>query len=791
MASDSVSEATINNRPTIGIANTGDALEPSSKGTVTPPKLVTGRASNLKNRLYRAELLLEVSRSCAGLETLTEILENILAITAKETSAERATLFLNDPETSELYSRVTSGGLLREIRILNDSGIAGAVFQSGEGIISHDAYADVRFDPTVDVNTGFLTKSLACAPVRTLGGATIGLIQAVNKVEGEFSDDDLDLLDAIASQAALALQSTQQVERIRRTHQQEMEFLDVVSDMMAEIGLDKLLAKVMGEATRMLRAERSTVFLNDTKTNELFSRFAQGNGVGEIRLPNHLGIAGAVFSSGQAVNIPHAYADLRFNPAFDKETGFFTRSMLCVPITNKSGMIIGVTQVLNKRGGPFTSEDEQRLKAFTAQVAIALENAKLFDDVQNMKNYSEGMLESMSNAVITLDEDSRIVTCNAAGLRIMGASPVDIIGRTAEEYFLEDSAWIVDKVRDVQESQQPEVIMDRPMSFNSEKHSVNATILPLVSVDNAKLLGTLIMLEDISTEKRMKSTMARYMDPSISEQLMAGGIDLLGGIETMATVLFSDVRGFTTLAESLGAQGTVGLLNEYFTNMVECITDQGGMLDKFIGDAIMAAFGVPVEHDDDEDRAVRAAISMLTRLEEWNEGRASRGQDPVNIGIGLNTDLIVSGNIGSPTRMNYTMIGDGVNLAARLESACKQYQVKLLISEYTFRKLKGTYRIRDVDDVIVIGKTEPVRVYEVLDYHDNRAFPNLMEVVGHFKEGREHFGAGSWDTAIASFRKALAANPHDRLSDIYIKRCEVMKANPPDNWDGVWILEAK
>ena len=459
MASDSVSEATINNRPTIGIANTGDALEPSSKGTVTPPKPVTGRASNLKNRLYRAELLLEVSRSCAGLETLTEILENILAITAKETSAERATLFLNDPETSELYSRVTSGGLLREIRILNDSGIAGAVFQSGEGIISHDAYADVRFDPTVDVNTGFLTKSLACAPVRTLGGATIGVIQAVNKVEGEFSDDDLDLLDAIASQAALTLQSTQQVERIRRTHQQEMEFLDVVSDMMAEIGLDKLLAKVMGEATRMLRAQRSTVFLNDTKTNELFSRFAQGDGVGEIRLPNHLGIAGAVFSSGQAVNIPHAYADLRFNPAFDKETGFFTRSMLCVPITNKSGMIIGVTQVLNKRGGPFTSEDEQRLKAFTAQVAIALENAKLFDDVQNMKNYSEGMLESMSNAVITLDEDSRIVTCNAAGLRIMGASPVDIIGRTAEEYFLEDSAWIVDKVRDVQESQQPEVIM--------------------------------------------------------------------------------------------------------------------------------------------------------------------------------------------------------------------------------------------------------------------------------------------------------------------------------------------
>jgi len=491
------------------------------------------------------------------------------------------------------------------------------------------------------------------------------------------------------------------------------------------------------------------------------------------------------------VNIPHAYADLRFNPAFDKETGFFTRSILCVPITNNNGDIIGVTQVLNKRGGPFTEEDEQRLKAFTAQVAIALENAKLFDDVQNMKNYSEGMLESMSNVGITLDEDNKVVTCNAAGFRIMGTSADDVIGKTAEEYFLEDSAWIVDKVRDVQESQQPEVVMDRAMSFNGENHSVNATILPLVSVENETLLGTLIMLEDISTEKRMKSTMARYMDPSLSERLMAGGVDLLGGIETMATVLFSDVRGFTTLTESLGAQGTVGLLNEYFTEMVECINAQGGMLDKYIGDAIMAAFGVPVEHDDDEDRAVRAAISMLVRLKEWNEERTSRGQDPVDIGIGLNTDLIVSGNIGSPTRMNYTLIGDGVNLAARLESACKQYQAKLLISEYTFKKLKGTYRIRDIDDVIVVGKTQPVRVYEVLDYHDGSAFPNLMEVVGHFKEGRQHFSAGSWDLAMSSFRKALAAHPEDKLSNIYVERCEFMKANPPDDWDGVWRLDSK
>jgi len=255
--------------------------------------------------------------------------------------------------------------------------------------------------------------------------------------------------------------------------------------------------------------------------------------------------------------------------------------------------------------------------------------------------------------------------------------------------------------------------------------------------------------------------------------------------------LFSDIRSFTTLTETLGAQGTVSLLNDYFTIMVDIITDEGGMLDKFIGDAIMAAFGVPFGHDDDEDRAVRAAIKMLTSLEEWNIEREANGQLPVHHGVGLNTGKIVSGNIGSPKRMDYTMIGDGVNLAARLESACKQYAAKLLISEYTHSALKGTYRTRDIDEVIVKGKTEPVGVYEVLDFHTEETFPNLMEVVNYFKEGRKSFTSGDWDKAIASFNEALKLNPDDKLSEIYIGRCEHLKKEDPKDWNGVWVFDSK
>ncbi len=744
-------------------------------------------------KLQQAEMLLAVSRKVAAIESLDEILKTLVEMTTYELGAERGSLFLNDAATGELYSRVAQGNFSREIRILNTTGVAGAIFTNGKGEIIDDAYGDSRFNRTIDEQTGFKTRNILCAPVRTVKNEVIGVIQVLNKKDDKFTHEDLKLLEAMTTQASVALQSTQFVERMRKTREKELEFLDVVADVTSELELGTLLKKVMAEATRMLGADRSTLFMNDEKTNELFSRVAMGDGIGEIRLPNTAGIAGAVFASGQTINIPYAYADLRFNPAFDKQTGYFTRSILCVPVINKDGKCIGVTQVLNRRGGPFTDEDETRLKAFTAQVSIALENAKLFEDIQNIKNYNESMLESMSNGVITMDEDGKIVTCNKAGLNIMTKMPNEVIGVSADEFFVDENLWLMERVQKVDASQEPEVIIDGELQFGEEKLSVNVNILPLINTEGKKL-GAMIMVEDISSEKRMKSTMSRYMDPALAAQMMEGGDsdEFLGGKSTEATILFSDIRSFTTLTESLGAQGTVQMLNEYFTIMVDIITREGGMLDKFIGDAIMAAFGIPVAHEDDEDRAVRATIAMITELWEYNKIREARGELAIDHGVGLNTGMIVSGNIGSPKRMDYTMIGDGVNLAARLESACKQYSARILISEFTRAKLKGTYRMRDVDLVVVKGKTEPVGVIEVLDYHNDETYPNLMDNVNYFNEAVKQYRGGNWDKAITNFEEALKANPSDNLANTYIDRCEVLKANPPEGeWDGVWVMTSK
>ena len=768
------------------------------------------RRTTLARRLGRAklaELLLDVSNRLGVSKDLTEAIDLLVRLTTEAVGAERGSVFLYDAPRAELYSRVSEGRFRREIRMQSSAGVAGHVFAGGKGVIVEDAYSDPRFNRAVDSVTGFITKNILCVPLRTLKGEIVGVAELLNKHDGKFTDHDLDLLELMIEQAAVALEHHRTVENIESTRKQELAFLHVVTELASELQLRPLLAKLIRAITKMLDAERSTLFLNDERRRELYTVVGEGLGSTSIRFPNDRGIAGTVFTTGETVNIPYAYADLRFNPTFDKTTGFFTRSILCVPVTNKQGKIIGVTQVLNRRGGAFTAEDEARLKAFTSQIAIGLENAQLFDDIQNMKNYNVSILESMSNAVITLDEEHQIVTCNAAGCRLLKQRQEAIVGKKADVFFVGGNAWITELLNKVDEKladtgdtplrrvadrQIPqEIVMDAELVAGGETASINLTVLPLIGINGNKM-GTMILIEDISAEKRVKATMARYMDPGLADRLLKSGEELLGGQASVATVMFSDIRSFTTMTEELGAQGTVSLLNEYFTLMVDCIAREGGMLDKFIGDAIMAIFGTPISHGDDEDRAVRASVAMLRELEIYNASRISAGKKPLAIGIGLATDHIVSGNIGSPKRMDYTVIGDGVNLASRLESACKGYGTRLLVSEATFQKLRGTYRSREIDRLVVKGKTQPVGVYEILEYHTPETFPHLGDALSHFRSGLELYRGRRWYEAAKAFRQVLDLNPHDRPAQIYVGRSEYFASHPPaEEWAGEWILEHK
>ena len=741
-----------------------------------------------KNSNTYSELLLQVNNDLAISSSLDEALDTLINIASSVIGAERGTAFINDKDTHELYSRVAQGNLKREIRFMNNKGIAGWVFTHNDGAIVHDAYKDERFNKSVDMRTGYRTKSILCVPLKTIGGEVIGVTQLLNKIDSKFIKKDLEMLELISKQAAIAIQSHISMEIKDKDREKEIHFQELISEVSSEINLSKFVEKMFKVINNLLDCERSTLFINDEKTNELYVEVGTGLNNKEIRFPNHLGIAGHVFTTGEIYDTPHPYADLKFNANADKNTGFFTRNMIVVPLKNKKGKIFGVCQALNKRGGHFTDYDITRLVAFTSQICIGIENATLFENIQSLMNYNENMLNSMTNGVITINEEGKVEKCNPACLELMNIeNENELINMKIQDVLKRKNKWLSDKLNKVDKD---EYLSDVELEFNGEKISVNLTIMPL-SGKEGESLGAILMIEDVSSEKRMKSTMSRYMDADLAEKLMGSGEGALGGSESEGTVFFSDIRSFTTLSEELGVKGTVEMLNEYFSIMVECIQNEEGMLDKFIGDAIMAVFGAPISHDDDPDRGVRAAIQMMLELKKLNKKRMNNGLLPIDHGMGLNTGQIVSGNIGSEKRMDYTVIGDAVNLAARVESSCKKYGAHILISEPTFKSLKATYRTRQVDKLIVKGKTVPVGIYEVLDYHDKETFPNMIEVLDMFNNGMEYYNEGRWDDAIKQFSKAQKGNPEDKCSKMYIERCNILKKKKIKDWDGVWVAKSK
>jgi len=221
------------------------------------------------------------------------------------------------------------------------------------------------------------------------------------------------------------------------------------------------------------------------------------------------------------------------------------------------------------------------------------------------------------------------------------------------------------------------------------------------------------MVDGLKERDNLRTTFGKYMTSSVIDHLLSGKV-ALGGESLKVTVLFSDIRSFTTISESMDPQNLVGLLNEYFTEMVSIVMDEGGVVDKYIGDAIMAVFGAPVPKPEDAVNAVRAAVRMRHALRTLNERLAMRNVAPLRTGIGIHTGEVVAGNIGSERRMEYTVIGDAVNLASRLESSTKELGVDVAISEDTYALTKHAILARTIREITVKGRNRPVMTYELL-----------------------------------------------------------------------------
>jgi adenylate cyclase len=292
-------------------------------------------------------------------------------------------------------------------------------------------------------------------------------------------------------------------------------------------------------------------------------------------------------------------------------------------------------------------------------------------------------------------------------------------------------------------------------------------------------------------KKELRQTFQKYVSPAIVEEILAHPANIeLGGRKANLTVSFSDVRGFTTISEKLDPKALSDLLNSYLTPMTEIVFKNQGTLDKYMGDAIMAFFGAPIAYQDHAKWACRCALQSLTKLKELQDEYAKKGLPTIDIGIGLNTGEVNVGNMGSQTVRSYTVMGDAVNLASRLEGINKTYGTRVILSEFTYKEVKDNFVCREVDWVRVKGKAQPVKIYELIA--EEKVPQQTVELLKWFQEGYNHYHNKAWKDAISAFEKAVAINPNDEVSKLYIERCsEYYQIPPDDGWDGVFVMKSK
>jgi adenylate cyclase len=317
---------------------------------------------------------------------------------------------------------------------------------------------------------------------------------------------------------------------------------------------------------------------------------------------------------------------------------------------------------------------------------------------------------------------------------------------------------------------------------------------PLVSMTLCfGALTTYKFRTEVRHGRHMKNMFQSMVTPKVVDAIlkMPGGIEL-GGEEKELTVMFSDIRSFTTYSEKHTAKEVIGVLNEYLTQMTNMVFVSEGTLDKYIGDAIMAFWGAPVVQEDHAYRACTTALSMTEFLHDVLHPKwEAEGKEKLNIGIGLNTGNMVVGFVGSQAIKNYTLIGDAVNLGSRLEGTTKEYRVEIIISEATYEMVKMDMLCRELDHIRVKGKTKPIRIYELVDRRF-KAKPHIQEKVTVFAEGLALYRTQKWDAAASCFKKCLELDPQDGPGAIFADRCQQLKQHPPAaDWDGVFVMKTK
>ena len=491
--------------------------------------------------------------------------------------------------------------------------------------------------------------------------------------------------------------------------------LGIIQALSAGVDIGAVTQQICKTTERAMDAEKAILFLRDPQQPVLRARTEIAGRMEEFEIPAGEGLVGRAAEAQGITNIPSFSAGLRHRPGAEKYFDEGTRSVLCVPLSKDNGVSPGVLVLLNKRYTAFNREDEGLGIAVANQIALVLREARLFEDIRGMKDYYERILESIATGILTFDKQGKLITVNKAGSHIFGFQSSTDVGKDLAELFRGmANARIASLTGDVLAKQVGAPGYDiRFLRGDGASLSLNLNVLPL-HIMHGKPMGGVLVAEDITHEQRLMNTLCRYMAREVAEQVLQDkDKHKLGGTRMDVTILLTDIRNFTSISEQLDPWDVVELLNSYFPRMINVIFSHQGMVDKFIGDSILAVFGVPIPREDDALRAVRAALEMRKGLHAINRERARKGQSTLEIGIGITSGTVISGNIGSERRMDYTVIGDPVNLAARLEGLTKQVERRILVNDRVHAAIANEIPCDSLGMFTIKGKREKVPVFAV------------------------------------------------------------------------------
>lgn len=556
------------------------------------------------------------------------------------------------------------------------------------------------------------------------GGSLAGMIFlcAGSRIQRRSARGAMELAVRGASLSLERLAASEQTRRCAFEYRLKLLEIETLRDVGVALGslldLDCLCRELLARATSLLNTNRAAVLLtgeHDSTGNDPGLRIRE-----TFNLDPEQADALEKFTADRLIDELADGHTLRINGPGELPSAMGCGKLLAAPVRHK-GELLGAILTADKEGRhgalpDFDGEDEGLLNSIANFAGAAVSNARLYRNVNEIRRYNESILACIASGVITTGTRGEIVSFNTSAASIFGldetaASKLGLAGLFNSIGCPELS----EKLRPALENGIPcqETALRGCRSDGSEL-VLNVSAAPLLDDVTGSISGMVVSVENISEGARVKEMLKRYVSPAVAELALTrhGGLDLGGELRDV-TVLFADIRGFTALAELRSPSEVVELLNQYFDMMIEIVFRMNGTVDKIIGDEIMVLFGAPLAFPDDTLRAALCALTMRRELERFNRLRASLGEPPLEAGIGINRGSVISGNIGSRKRMDYTVIGDTVNLASRLVAAARPGEI--IVSRSAAVCLDRGFTLQDMGSLKVKGRREPVEVLRLLD----------------------------------------------------------------------------